>query len=254
MAAALVFGVLFLLWRVESPRRDGPGWLLVGGLLLLVFLAGMAYVAVRQSAAQGTVAALVESTNSQGQEGTIEGTIIREPDVREGRAAYIVRAHMVNGSAATGLVLVVDYRKEASSFEHGGHSHPPHLEYGDRISARGRLQKPKAASNPGEFDYAAYLARQGIYATLSIWDGGTLQKRGPNTGNQVIKSAIATKNRLEQVLRQTLPEPHSSLLAGLLFGSRSNLPEEMQDDFRSAGVYHILPLSYARKRKSRIAT
>ena len=61
--------------------RGGPATI---GLLLLVFLAGMAYVTVRQSAAQGTVTALVEGPSSQGQEVTIEGTIIREPDVREG--------------------------------------------------------------------------------------------------------------------------------------------------------------------------
>ena len=61
IAAAFVFAMLFGLWRVGNLRenaRDGPGWLLAGGLLLLVFLAGMAYVTVRQYAAQGTVPAL----------------------------------------------------------------------------------------------------------------------------------------------------------------------------------------------------
>lgn len=76
--------------------------------MLLVFLAGMAYVTVRQSAARGTVAHLVSGANFQSREATIEGTIIREPDVREGRAAYIVRVQTVNGSPASGLVLVVD--------------------------------------------------------------------------------------------------------------------------------------------------
>jgi len=103
------------------------------------------------------------------------------------------------------------------------------------------------ASNPGEFDYAAYLARQGIYATLSIWDGGTIQKRGPSTGNRIIKAVIATKNRLELVLRKTLPEPHASLLAGLLFGSTGGLPEDLQQAFRDTGVFHILPTGVTRK-------
>lgn len=97
--------MVFLLWQVESPLRDGPGWLVAAGLLLLVFLAGMAYVTVRQSAAQGTVTAFVEGPTSQGKEATVEGTIIRESDIREGRAAYVVRVQTVNSSPATGLVL-----------------------------------------------------------------------------------------------------------------------------------------------------
>ncbi|MCL5046824.1 MAG: amidohydrolase family protein, partial [Actinobacteria bacterium] len=87
--------------RENGP--DGPGRLGAIGLLLLVFLAGMAYATVRQSAARGTVAGLVSGANSQGKEATIEGTIIREPDVREGRAACIVRVHNVDGSPPQAL-------------------------------------------------------------------------------------------------------------------------------------------------------
>lgn len=164
IAAALVFAMLFGLWRVENLRehgRDAPGWLIAGGLLLLVFLAGMTYVTVRQSAARGTVASLVSGENFQGQEAIIEGTIIREPDVREGRAAYIVRVKTINGSPATGLVLVVDYRK-----------HDP----------------PLGLSDHQEAPYVGLVDHKDVQS-----------------------------------------------------------PEDLQKDFRLAGVYHILPTSYTRK-------
>ena len=92
------------------------------------------------------MAALVADPRGfEGREATIEGWIIREPDVREGRAAYIVRAQTLNGSPATGLVLVVDYRKDVPSFGQGDHRDAPPLEYGDRIIARGAGGKVRGA-------------------------------------------------------------------------------------------------------------
>ena len=40
-----------------------------------------------------------------------------------------------------------------------------------------------------------------------------------------------------------LPEPHSSLLAGLLVGAKSSMGDELLDDFRATGVIHIVVLS-----------
>ena len=36
------------------------------------------------------------------------------------------------------------------------------LHHGDRISFRGKLHRPRGSLNPGGFDYAAYMDRQGI--------------------------------------------------------------------------------------------
>lgn len=161
IAAALVLAILFGLLSSRNAGNDGSSWLVAGGLLLLVFLAGMTYVTVRQSAARGTVASLVSGENFQGQEAIIEGTIIREPDVREGRAAYIVRVQTINGSPATSLVLVVDYRK-----------HDP----------------PLGLSDHQEAPYVGLVDHKDVQS-----------------------------------------------------------PEDLQKDFRLAGVYHILPTSYTRK-------
>lgn len=36
------------------------------------------------------------------------------------------------------------------------------LHHGDRISFQGKLHHPRGSLNPGGFDYAAYIERQGI--------------------------------------------------------------------------------------------
>lgn len=78
IAAALVLAVLFSFWWLGNSRdnrRNMSGWIGAAGLLVVVFLAGTAYVSVRQSAAKGTVVTLATGTDYQGREATIEGTV-----------------------------------------------------------------------------------------------------------------------------------------------------------------------------------
>lgn len=45
------------------------------------------------------------------------------------------------------------------------------------------------------------------------------------------------------VLNQLLPEPHASLLAGLLFGTKTSLPRNLYDALITTGTIHIAALS-----------
>ena len=43
--------------------------------------------------------------------------------------------------------------------------------YGDRVSIQGEaIRSPEPPRNPGEFDYAAYMNRLGIYSEISMLD------------------------------------------------------------------------------------
>jgi regulator of sirC expression with transglutaminase-like and TPR domain len=44
-------------------------------------------------------------------------------------------------------------------------------------------------------------------------------------------------------MRQALPPASAALLGGLLLGERTDLPAEIRDAFRTAGVYHVLAVS-----------
>src|SRR6185369_3705977 len=39
---------------------------------------------------------------------------------------------------------------------------------GERVRVHGKIARPKPATNPGQFDYAAYLRRQGVDAILTL--------------------------------------------------------------------------------------
>lgn len=51
------------------------------------------------------------------------------------------------------------------------------------------------------------------------------------------------RNSFEKQLGALLPEPHSSLLKGLLLGERVSLPPDFLEDLRRSGTTHIIALS-----------
>jgi len=41
-------------------------------------------------------------------------------------------------------------------------------------------------------------------------------------------------------LRAAIPEPHASLAAGLIIGSREGLPDDIKESFKRTGLSHIV--------------
>lgn len=52
-----------------------------------------------------------------------------------------------------------------------------------------------------------------------------------------------TPQAFVSILNQILPEPHASLLAGMLFGVRATMPPEFYQSLRITGTLHIIALS-----------
>ena len=77
-----------------------------------------------------------------------------------------------------------------------------------------------------------------------------LLKTGTPTPNEEIrhffpiKSFLYTlKSRFEYQINRIFPEPHASLLAGILTGSRRGIPEHLLSDFNATGLTHIIAIS-----------
>ena len=54
---------------------------------------------------------------------------------------------------------------------------------------------------------------------------------------------IDVRARLSRALSDVLPEPHSSLAAGILYGERSNIPADLMDDMNATGTSHLVAVS-----------
>jgi competence protein ComEC len=114
----------------------------------------------------------------------------------------------------------------------------PPLAEGQRIAGEFRLHQPRSFRNPGAFDYSAYLARHDIYL-LGSGHAERVRVLEPYSPSW----RVTAKRWAVDTIRAALPPVSAALLAGILLGERDELPPEIQDTFRRAGVYHVLAVS-----------
>ncbi len=114
---------------------------------------------------------------------------------------------------------------------------PPYFRYGDRLQITGIVQAPPALS---DFDYAAYLARQGVggvmYAQrVALMDEGA--------GSPFYRQLYALRHRLAASAAAVIPQPEAALAQAMLLGARHNIPPDLRDAFRRSGAAHLLAIS-----------
>lgn len=110
--------------------------------------------------------------------------------------------------------------------------------YGDKISIYGKLEKVKNFTE--DFDYAAYLAKDEIYyqffdPRISVISSGN--------GSYLREKLFAFKNSFLDKINAVISEPESSLMGGIILGAKSSLDKELAEDFKRAGLIHIVALS-----------
>lgn len=159
-----------------------------------------------------------------GQKISFEATISEEPDVRDTSSRYTVRF-----ADSKSFVLLVADRY-------------PEFQYGDKIKVSGKLQLPEnfESDNGTEFDYISYLSKDRIHFLIYR---PSIEKIGSSGGNKIISTLYSLKNILIEKISAVMPEPNSSLLAGVIFGTKQSLGTELLNDFRQAGLIHIVVLS-----------
>ena len=112
-------------------------------------------------------------------------------------------------------------------------------ELGQRIVCSASIWQGDAPSNPGQFDFDAYLRLQGLsgYATAKIEDA-TLDAPQYRLSDQR-KLLIG---RIGQRIDRLFPE-HSAIARAFLIGDRSTLSEEERSSFSDSGAAHLLAIS-----------
>ena len=118
------------------------------------------------------------------------------------------------------------------------------LHYGQRILVRTRPSFPNGEQNPHQFDYRRYLRHKGIlyqcYADSTAWAAADVA----TGGNRFIAWSKATQQSLVERLRRTSLTPAQQGIAeALLLGWRDDLDPATQQQFRDAGITHLLCVS-----------
>ncbi|HEV8641757.1 MAG TPA: DNA internalization-related competence protein ComEC/Rec2 [Methylomirabilota bacterium] len=158
----------------------------------------------------------------------VEGRLVAEP-VRfaPDRVRLLLEVEGVDGEPRTGRLQVTVY----------GGDLPPVAE-GQRIAATMRLHPATGFRNPDGFDYAASLQREGIFVVASARAERVAALEDPRP-----PWPVRAKRAAREVMARTLPPASAALLGGLLLGDRVDLPREIDEAFRRAGVYHVLAVS-----------
>ena len=121
--------------------------------------------------------------------------------------------------------------------EVGERRDPPPIRYGDRLRLEGPLTAPPHLD---DFDYPAYLARQGIGSVMSFPSVSILDE---GDGGRLLSVLFTVRRSLHASLSMTTPEPEASLGQALLLGMRNTIPDEVLNDFRETGTSHLLAIS-----------
>ena len=159
----------------------------------------------------------------------ITGWVTEPPDLRDTYANLRVRATGIDTGdgddlKVDGLLLArVDPNEDYA--------------YGDIVRLRGKLKTP--AENE-DFSYRDYLARQGVYSTMTSADVTSLPGKD---GNIFTAGLYALKQKALATVHLLFPDPEASLLAGILLGVDSGLPADLQQDFKDTGTSHIIAIS-----------
>lgn len=157
----------------------------------------------------------------------LEGVVIEEPDIRAQKINYVVsvrRRMSAEDRGVSGRVLVSAGRY-------------PEYRYGDMLRIEGKLETPFESE---EFSYKKYLEGKGIYSVINY---ARLNPAGKTDGSRVVSALLRFKSYFSERLAAVLPEPYNSLALGLLVGARRQLPQDLLDLFKIAGVTHIIAIS-----------
>lgn len=114
----------------------------------------------------------------------------------------------------------------------------PRLSEGEILILQGRLERPSEFTE--EFSYVGYLEGKDIYSVMYRPGVRYTGQREINILQGLLfgfrDSCIAKVNKL-------LPEPHASLLVGMLFGVKRGMPESFSLALQRTGTTHIIAAS-----------
>ena len=131
-------------------------------------------------------------------------------------------------------ILVSYYKKK------GDETSDTEMVPGDRICVSGEVESPTGRRNPSCFDYRLYLRSIGINYTMQAAEVSIEEHAGAESlGGRMY---ILRENFLAELERAAGREA-SSMMAGILFGSKNSLDEDVLEEFQKNGTAHILAVS-----------
>jgi len=170
--------------------------------------------------------------------------IIGEPDVRSDGQNLVVNAERIFLSQSAGGLS--DMQKVVSGKIMIKADRYPEFFYGDELDVWCKLQTPPVFDT---FSYAAYLAESDIFVYCTqprikkITASGVVANIMSSLWRGFWVNIFTIKAWTILRINGLFAEPQASLVAGILIGQRRSIPQNILDDFNTAGLTHVLAIS-----------
>ncbi|MBI5874685.1 MAG: DNA internalization-related competence protein ComEC/Rec2, partial [Deltaproteobacteria bacterium] len=116
------------------------------------------------------------------------------------------------------------------------------VKYGDRIRFIAKLSIPRNFGNPGEFDYAGNLAREGIYVTGHVESGRWIAVIGDEEKHGLRTSIEQIRDKIRDFIDGSGAE-NRAIVKALILGETSEISKSIRNAFAGTGTAHILAIS-----------
>jgi competence protein ComEC len=211
-------------------------WLLRRRAAWIYLTAGFAFAALQiWQTRESTARAFAESLHGETTVASVRGRVVGHSDGKPGaKARFFLEVEELD---IQGQIL-----RPASRIIVSAPAAPPL--WGDRVTASGALRELAGPRNPGQFDFRAYQARQGVTCELIVSSPSDIRIE-PKVGFSIHRLASDCRHWMETTLRKGISSDPlvCELLAGLVLGVTSEIPEDLQDQFRQTGTFHIFSVS-----------
>jgi competence protein ComEC len=105
------------------------------------------------------------------------------------------------------------------------------------LELRGRLVAPRGPERG--FDERGWLARRGVHVIVKASEGGRIVGRRGGIGGL----ADRIRRHVDRSLAPALSGERRAVVAGIVLGEDEGLSDDLRDDFRASGLYHLLAVS-----------
>ena len=121
---------------------------------------------------------------------------------------------------------------------------PAQVRVGDEVRVIGMLRFARNFGDPGEFDYAAYLARQGIAATMVLNRRERARLKVIGYRREFPASSIAAlRARIGAFIDANLAGDQRAEMRALVIGDRGGIGQALRQRFALTGLAHMLVIS-----------
>jgi len=152
-----------------------------------------------------------------GQEVSLEGRVVKEPDVRSNNTRLTVETWFSETEIKI-LATVSRY---------------PEYKYGDTLQIKGGLQEPAIFE---DFNYKDYLKTKGILAVM-YYPQVELKSQGQAS------ALLNLKDKLRKNIYSSIPPPQSDILGALILGDKNRISDNFKEKLNIAGIRHLTAVS-----------